>query len=105
MRLNILIGGKAGQGINKISEIVSKVLISQGYFVFNYRDYQSLIRGGHNFNVLSISDSPIASHESKLDGVIAMDKLTFLKHKKDSEAAESKISSSASYFRPGLCAK
>lgn len=83
MRLNILIGGKAGQGINKISEIVSRILVGQGYFTFNYRDYPSLIRGGHNFNVLSISDKRIGSHESKLDGIIAMDELTVKIHKKD----------------------
>ena len=83
MRLNILIGGEAGQGINKISEIVSMVLINQGYYVFNYRDYPSLIRGGHNFNVLSISDKEIMSHESKLDGIISMDRLTTIKHKKE----------------------
>ena len=46
MRINILIGGKAGQGINKVSEIISKVLVKLGYFTFNYRDYPSLIRGG-----------------------------------------------------------
>ena len=67
MKLNILIGGKAGQGINKISEIVSEVLISYGYFTFNYRDYPSLIRGGHNFNILCFSDKRIGSIESKLD--------------------------------------
>ena len=47
-------GGKAGQGINKISEIVSETLVRHGYYVFVYRDYQSLIRGGHNFNIVSI---------------------------------------------------
>ncbi len=82
MRLNILIGGEAGQGINKVSEIVSKVLTDQGYYVFNYRDYPSLIRGGHNFNILSISDKEIQSSESKLDGIVSMDKLTIIKHKK-----------------------
>ncbi len=73
MKLNILIGGKAGQGINKISEIISNVFTKNGYFVFNYRDYPSLIRGGHNFNVLTISDSEVFSNESKFDAVIAMD--------------------------------
>ncbi len=82
MRLNILIGGKAGQGINKISEIVSKVMNEYGYFTFNYRDYPSLIRGGHNFNILSISDEHVASYESKLDGVVAMDDKTIELHKK-----------------------
>ena len=83
MRLNVLIGGKAGQGINKISQIVSEVLVSQGYFIFNYRDYQSLIRGGHNFNILSISDKRIASHESKIDGIVALDDKTLELHKKE----------------------
>jgi len=83
MRLDILIGGKAGQGINKISEIVSDVMIKLGYFTFNYRDYPSLIRGGHNFNVLSISDSRVGSYESKLDGIVAMDENTIKIHKNE----------------------
>lgn len=83
MKLNILIGGKAGQGINKISEIVSKVLVEQGYFTFNYRDYPSLIRGGHNFNVLCISDKRVGSCESKLDIIIAMDENTIKVHKNE----------------------
>ncbi len=83
VRLNILIGGKAGQGINKISEIISKVLTKHGYFTFNYRDYQSLIRGGHNFNILSISDKKISSYESKVDFIIAMDENTTKIHKQE----------------------
>lgn len=83
MRLNILIGGKAGQGINKVSGIVSQTLISQGYFIFNYRDYPSIIRGGHNFNVLSISNNKIASHESKIDVIIALDENTKNIHKNE----------------------
>ena len=81
MRLNIVIGGRAGHGINKVSSIVSKVLVKYGYFTFNYRDYQSLIRGGHSFNNLSISDTPILSHESKMDIIVALDKKTPEIHK------------------------
>ena len=81
MRLNIIIGGKAGQGINKVSEIVSNVLVSYGYFTFNYRDYQSLIRGGHNFNVISISDTSIESHEETADILVALDERTLEEHK------------------------
>jgi len=76
-------GGKAGQGINKISEIVSDVMVKLGYFTFNYRDYPSLIRGGHNFNILSISDGRVGSFESKLDGILAMDDKTIEIHKKN----------------------
>ena len=81
MRLNILIGGRAGQGINKISEIVSRILVNQGYFTFNYRNYPSLIRGGHNFNVLSINDNKVGSIESKFDIIVAMDENTIKFHK------------------------
>lgn len=80
MRLNIIIGGKAGQGINKVSQIVSNVLSKFGYFTFNYRDYQSLIRGGHNFNTLSISNEPIESHEAKIDILVALDERTIKTH-------------------------
>jgi len=81
MRLNILFGGKAGQGINKVSEIVANILSSLGYFTFNYRDYGSLIRGGHNFNILSISDKRVGSYESKIDGIVALDENTLKLHK------------------------
>jgi 2-oxoglutarate/2-oxoacid ferredoxin oxidoreductase subunit alpha len=86
MRLNILIGGKAGQGINKISGIVSSILVKKGYFTFNYRDYPSVIRGSHNFNVLSISDEKIGSIESKVDVIIPMDDRTIKTHKKELRA-------------------
>ena len=83
MKLNILIGGKAGQGINKVSLIISSILTKYGYFTFNYREYPSLIRGGHNFNILSISDKKIGSYESQLDFIIALDENTEEIHKKE----------------------
>ena len=81
MRLNIIIGGAAGQGINKVTEIVGNVLNKYGYFTFNYRDYASLIRGGHNFNTLCISDKPIESHDARADILIALDERTIKTHK------------------------
>ena len=81
MRFNILIGGQAGQGINKTSEIISNILAEKGYYTFNYKEYPSLIRGGHNFNILSVSDKPIESHEIKLDIIIALNKETIQVHK------------------------
>lgn len=81
MRLNLLFGGPAGGGINTVSEITSKLLSELGYYVFNYRDYPSLIRGGHNFNIVSFSDNPVASYESFLDVIVAMDDLSVENHK------------------------
>ncbi|MCK4650371.1 2-oxoacid:acceptor oxidoreductase family protein [Candidatus Pacearchaeota archaeon] len=81
MKLNIIIGGKAGQGINKVTEIVANILNKYGYFTFNYRDYQSLIQGGHNFNTLCIADFQIESHNAKADILVALDGRTIKTHK------------------------
>ena len=81
MERQILIGGEAGQGIAKAAEILGKAFVREGFYVFNYRDYPSLIRGGHNFNVLRISDEPIMSHEFEgHDIVIALNDDTIVKH-------------------------
>jgi 2-oxoglutarate ferredoxin oxidoreductase subunit alpha len=81
MRGEILIGGKAGQGPNVLSEVVAQGLISAGFFVFYSRDYQSLIRGGHNFNLVSFSDKPIYSNSSKTDLLVCLDENTEKLHK------------------------
>jgi 2-oxoglutarate ferredoxin oxidoreductase subunit alpha len=80
MRCEILIGGKAGQGPNILTEVLSQELIKAGYFVFYSRDYESLIRGGHNFNMLSFSDKPIYSNSSKIDVLVSLDENTKKKH-------------------------
>jgi len=83
MKYNILFGGKAGQGPNFLTNILDQALIKKGFYVFYSRDYQSLIRGGHNFNVLTFSEKPIFSNESKIDLIVALDENTITIHKKE----------------------
>lgn len=82
MKKHILIGGKAGQGIAMTSALLGKIFTKAGFWVFNYRDYPSLIRGGHNFNVLAVSDSPVFSFEKEYDIIVALDQNTIKKHRK-----------------------
>jgi len=81
MKVNILLGGKAGQGIAELALFVAEVLVKQGYYVFNYRDYQSLIRGGHSFNVVSVSEKPVHIHDLDYDVIVAVDENTIDVHK------------------------
>lgn len=83
MRLNILIGGEAGQGPNLLANIIGNILVKKGFYVFNSRDYQSRVRKGHNFNILTISDESIQSNDFLLDILIALDKNTEEIHKKE----------------------
>ncbi len=82
MEKTILIGGRAGQGTAVTSHFIGKVFCALGYYVFNYRDYPSLIRGGHNFNVLRISDKPVYSHRDRYDIIMAFDQKTVNLHQK-----------------------
>ncbi len=81
MKINIVFGGKAGQGPNILTEVVSEGLIKSGFYVFYSRDYESLIRGGHNFNTLTFSDKPVYSNQSKTDIIVCLDENTEQKHK------------------------
>ena len=81
MKVNIVVGGKAGQGPNIVTHILAESLIDYGWHVFYSREYESLIRGGHNFNTLTFSDSPVYSNESKIDILVCLDEATEKKHK------------------------
>ena len=83
MRQNILVGGPAGTGPNFLTNLVGEMLVKKGFYVFYSRDYQSLIRGGHNFNVLTYSDKPVYSNDKELDVIVALDKNTLEIHQKN----------------------
>ena len=82
-KLSILIGGKAGQGVSKTSLLLGKALSQIGYYVFVYRDYPSLIRGGHNFDIITVSNKPVLSSEPHYDVIVALDQDTVKKYKAD----------------------
>ncbi|MCD6547023.1 MAG: 2-oxoacid:acceptor oxidoreductase subunit alpha [Nanoarchaeota archaeon] len=79
----ITIGGKAGDGIKAAGKLFANILSQLGYYVFVLDDYPSLITGGHNFNKISFDKKPIFSHYKETDVLIALDKKTIDKHKKE----------------------
>lgn len=79
--INILIGGEAGDGIARSAEMLGKAFANLGQYVFNYRSYMSLIRGGHSFNIVTVADKPVHSHRETIDVLIAFDERTLNNHK------------------------
>jgi len=80
---SVLIGGKAGFGIDKASMVIGRLLNRLGYRIFIYRDYPSLIRGGHTFSIIRASASKrIAAHYDKVDLIIALNQETLDIHRK-----------------------
>ncbi len=78
---SVCFAGEAGKGIDKTAVLFGKILASYGYSVFIYRDYGSLIRGGHNFSIATISQTDILSHEDSFDLLLAYDKNSVEIHK------------------------
>ena len=71
-RTSIKIVGASGQGINSIGAIVAKGLKRSGYFVFGYREYPSLIKGGHASYQLDVFDERLRSTETKVNILVAL---------------------------------
>ncbi len=80
---SIKIGGEAGQGIQTIGDTLAKVFSKTGYHVFTHQDYESRIRGGHNFFQIRLSNKPISASQNKIDILVALDKESILLHKKE----------------------
>lgn len=81
--LSITIAGEAGQGSRATASIIAKTLSRAGYRVFVYEDYQSLIRGGHNFVVIRASEKEVLTHKQKSDFLVALNEDAVTKHKKN----------------------
>jgi len=80
---SILIGGAAGQGTRLAGLVIAKLFGALGYHVYIYEDYQSLIRGGHNFSQIRISQKKADSRKEKIDFLLALDENTLQLHKKN----------------------
>lgn len=75
-----LIGGKAGEGVKKAGAVAAQIFSSKGRQVFQMDDYMSLIRGGHNFSVISTATRWISSQYMKAELIVNFDKRSYDNH-------------------------
>ncbi len=71
-RISLKMVGASGQGINSIGAMIAKGLKRSGYCVFGYREYPSLIKGGHASYQLDISNQRFRSTETKVNVLVAL---------------------------------
>jgi len=77
---SVLIGGIAGDGINEAGQTAARLMTRQGYRIFMYYDYPSLIRGGHNFSIVRASSERIGACRDEVDLLIALNQDTLDRH-------------------------
>ncbi|MDD5083183.1 MAG: 2-oxoacid:acceptor oxidoreductase family protein, partial [Dehalococcoidales bacterium] len=83
VNINFMIGGEAGQGVQSIGFILAKTLVREGYFVFADQDYESRIRGGHNFFRVRLKDTPVNTIARPIDLLVALNEETITLHRQE----------------------
>ena len=74
------IGGEAGQGIATPGDILSRIFVRRGLHLSTYNAYQSIIRGGHIFLTMRVSNQKVYSHGDKLDLLVCLNQDTMDRH-------------------------
>ncbi len=82
-KFSVLVGGEAGHGVKKSVTEISSFLSEKGRYVFQMDDYQSLIRGGHNFSIVTSDIEKVYSHYEDVELGIMLDKRSYENHYDD----------------------
>jgi len=80
-QISVLIGGEAGAGIFRSGFLFAKTCMRGGLYVFGTNDYQSLIRGGHNFYTARVDTEDVYSQADDIGLLIALNAETVTLHK------------------------
>jgi len=80
MDYTIKIGGEAGQGIQTIGANLAKFFARSGYHVWSHQDYESRVRGGHNFFQIRFADHPVFCSLDGIDILVAADAASLERH-------------------------
>jgi 2-oxoglutarate ferredoxin oxidoreductase subunit alpha len=73
VEINFMVGGEAGQGVQTVGFVLAKTMSRAGLYVFADQDYESRVRGGHNFYRVRASDAEVQALREKVDVLIAID--------------------------------
>ncbi len=72
--------GESGQGVNSVGEALAKALKDGGHYIFGYREYPSLIKGGYGSYQIDISNQEIKSSSKECDVLMCLDRVAFGKY-------------------------
>ncbi len=78
-----MVGGEAGQGVQSVGAILAESLAQGGLYVFADQDYESRVRGGHNFFRVRAGKAPLQALSTVLDLLVALNKETIDLHEKE----------------------
>ena len=78
-----VIGGEAGFGIMSAGSAIAKLAVRSGYHTFDYSEYPSIVRGGHNVMYITIDDKPVRAQQRHVQCLLALNQETIDLHAKE----------------------
>ncbi|KKL92190.1 hypothetical protein LCGC14_1887150, partial [marine sediment metagenome] len=72
--VSIVLCGQAGQGIQTVEHLLTRIFKLAGYNVFATKEYMSRIRGGMNSTEIRVSSGPVCASVERIDILIALNK-------------------------------
>lgn len=70
--ISIVLCGEAGQGIQTVEQLFTKIVKKSGFNVFSTKEYMSRVRGGSNSTQLRISTEPVNAYIDRIDILITL---------------------------------
>jgi 2-oxoglutarate ferredoxin oxidoreductase subunit alpha len=72
--LSIVLCGQAGQGIQTVEYLLTRIFMLAGYNVFATKEYMSRVRGGINSTEIRLSSGPVRACVNRIDILISLNK-------------------------------
>lgn len=72
--ISIVLGGEAGQGIQTIEQLLTKILKLDGYHVYATKEYMSRVRGGTNSVSIRVASVPVRAPVQRIDLLVPLEK-------------------------------
>jgi 2-oxoglutarate ferredoxin oxidoreductase subunit alpha len=71
--ISIVLCGEAGQGIQTVEQILTRMLKLSGFNIFGTKEYMSRVRGGSNSTQIRVSSRNVSSAVDRIDILIPLD--------------------------------
>ncbi|NLZ05030.1 MAG: 2-oxoacid:acceptor oxidoreductase subunit alpha [Phycisphaerae bacterium] len=70
--VSIVLCGQAGQGVQTVEHLVTRILKAAGYHVFATKEYMSRVRGGANSTTIRVCGRRVAAPVSRMDILVPL---------------------------------
>jgi 2-oxoglutarate ferredoxin oxidoreductase subunit alpha len=95
--ITIGIAGAAGDGLDRTGDTLARTAARLGLHVYTYNSYQSLIRGGHTWLRLRLSEEKVDNHGDHLNVLMALNQDSLERHAREVEPGGAILFNSARF--------